>query len=58
MDIQLKYPICDSLIEEIGTWIIKNNFQIINIAGNSQREKDVYTPVYIAITKILNFIKK
>ena len=58
IDIQLKYPISNSIIEEVGNWIIKNNFQTINIAGNAQREKDVYTPVYIAMTKIFEFIKR
>lgn len=56
-DISLHYPITKMIIKEIGNWIIKNNFRTINIAGNTQKEYDVYTPVYNAICDLIDYLR-
>lgn len=56
-DVYLQYPITKGKIEEIGNWIIKNNFKIINIAGNAQGKLDSYTPVYNAMCELIDYIR-
>jgi hypothetical protein len=58
IDVYLQYPITNGKIKEIGNWIIKNKFEIINIAGNSQKEYDVYTPVYDAICELIDYLRE
>jgi len=57
-DVSLCYPITDKLIEEIGNWIINNGYETINIAGNAQtNERDVYTPVYDAVYRLIEYVE-
>ena len=58
-DVPLNYPITLLMIQDIGDWIIENDFEVINIAGNAQsKTRDVYTPVYSTMCKILDYIKE
>jgi len=57
-DIDLGYPITYTMIKEVGDWIIENDFKIINIAGNAQSKLDVFTPVYDAMCKLIDYLRK
>ncbi len=56
MDIDLNYPITENLIIGISDWIKLGNFNVINIAGNSQKTHDVYSPVFNAVCSIIKYI--
>ena len=58
-DYNLKYKISDFMINGIVEWILRNNFQVINIAGNTQTERlDTYTPTHEILCRLFRRLKK